>query len=329
MKILVITEQRQGKWNNASFETLVAAQQIAATASATITALVIGYSVAPLADELALKNLAEVLLVEHELLDSYTPDGYCLALKQVIDSSKPDLVLFPHTYQVRDFAPKLAASLGKGMVGDCIGFRGDSGKLIFVRQMFQGKTAADVTFTGAAPWFASFQSGAFRADQLAAHPTGKAPVNAVSVNLTAADIRTKPLELFKEAKSAVDFTQASLIVAIGRGIKAPENIAQAEALAKAMGAELAASRPICDEGWLPMERQIGSSGQTVAPKLYLALGISGAIQHVVGMKGARTIVAINKDANAPIFEIADYGVVADIFEIMPALTEALEKSKSS
>ncbi|HKM66708.1 MAG TPA: electron transfer flavoprotein subunit alpha/FixB family protein [Candidatus Acidoferrum sp.] len=328
MKILVITEQRQGKWNNASFETLVAAQQIAATASATITALVIGYSVAPLADELALKNLAEVLLVEHELLDSYTPDGYCLALKQVIDSSKPDLVLFPHTYQVRDFAPKLAASLGKGMVGDCIGFRGDSGKLIFVRQMFQGKTAADVTFTGAAPWFASFQSGAFRADQLAAHPTGKAPVNAVSVNLTAADIRTKPLELFKEAKSAVDFTQASLIVAIGRGIKAPENIAQAEALAKAMGAELAASRPICDEGWLPMERQIGSSGQTVAPKLYLALGISGAIQHVVGMKGARTIVAINKDANAPIFEIADYGIVADIFEIMPALTEELQKSKS-
>jgi electron transfer flavoprotein alpha subunit len=328
MKILVITEQRQGKWNNASFETLAAAQQIAATASATISAAVVGKGVASLADELAAKNVAEVLLVEHDLLDGYTPDGYSTALKQVVESAKPDLVLFPHTYQVRDFAPKLAAMLGKGMIGDCIGFRSEGGKLVFVRQMFQGKTAADVTFTSAAPWFVSFQSGAFRADQLATHPSGKAPVHSVSVALSAADIRTKPLELFKEAKSAVDLTQAPLIVSIGRGIKAPENIAQAEALAKAMGAEIAASRPICDEGWLPMERQIGSSGQTVAPKLYLALGISGAIQHVVGMKGARTIVAVNKDQNAPIFEIADYGVVADIFEIMPALTEELQKAKA-
>jgi electron transfer flavoprotein alpha subunit len=266
-------------------------------------------------------------LVEHDLLENYTPDGYCVALKQVIEAAKPDLVLFPHTYQVRDFAPKLAASLGKGMVGDCIGFRHENGKLVFVRQMFQGKTVADVTFTAAAPWFASFQSGAFRADLLAAHASGKAPVNAVNVDLKAEQIRTKPLELFKEAKSSVDLTQAPLIVAVGRGIKAPENIAQAEALAKAMGAEIAASRPICDEGWLPMERQIGSSGQTVAPRLYMALGISGAIQHVVGMKGARTIVAVNKDQNAPIFEIADYGVVGDIFELMPALTEELQKAK--
>jgi electron transfer flavoprotein alpha subunit len=325
----VITEQRQGKWNNASFETLAAAQQIAKDMSSTVSALVIGKGVAAFADELAAKNVAEVLKVEHDLLEAYTADGYCAALKQVIASAKPELVLFPHTYQVRDFAPKLAAMLGKGMIGDCIGYRSDGVKLVFVRQMFQGKTVADVVFVGAAPWFASFQSGAFRADLLAAHLSGKAPVNAVSVTVNAEQIRTKPLDLFKEAKSAVDLTQAPLIVAIGRGIKAPENIPQAEALAKALGGEIAASRPICDEGWLPMERQIGSSGQTVAPKLYLALGISGAIQHVVGMKGARTIVAINKDANAPIFEIADYGVVGDIFEIMPALTEALEKAKTS
>lgn len=327
MKILVITEQRQGKLNATSLETLVAAQQIAAENSGTVSAVVIGKGVAGIADEIAAKNVAEVQLVEHELLDAYTPDGYCAALKQVIDAAKPDLVLFPHTYQVRDFAPILAAKLEKGMVGDCVGFRNEGGKLVFVRQMFQGKTAADVTFTSAAPWFVSFQSGAFRADLLTAHLAGKAPVHTVKVELAADRIRTKPLELFKEAKSAVDLTQAPLIVAIGRGIKAPENIAQAEALAKAIGAELAASRPICDEGWLPMERQIGSSGQTVAPKLYLALGISGAIQHVVGMKGSRTIVAVNKDQNAPIFEIADYGVVADIFEIMPALTEELQKGK--
>jgi electron transfer flavoprotein alpha subunit len=328
MKILVITEQRQGKWNNTSFETLVAAQQIAADSGSVISALVIGKGVANFADDLAGKNIAEVLLVEHDLLEAYTPDGYSLALTQVIASSKPDLVLFPHTYQVRDFAPKLAAMMGKGMIADCVGFRKEGDKIVFVRQMFQGKTAADVTFQGPAPWFASFQSGAFRADLLSAHPSGKAPVNKISVELKPEQIRTKPLELFKEAKSSVDLTQAPVIVSIGRGIKAPENIPQAEALAKAIGGEMAASRPICDEGWLPMERQIGSSGQTVAPKLYLALGISGAIQHVVGMKGARTIVAINKDQNAPIFEIADYGIVGDIFEVMPALTAALEKAKT-
>ena len=328
MKILVITEQRQGKWNNTSFETLVAAQQIAADTGSSISAVVLGKGVANFAEDLSAKNIAEVLLIEHDLVESYTPDGYCLALQQVVQSAKPDLVLFPHTYQVRDFAPKLAAMLGKSMIADCVSFHKEADKIVFVRQMFQGKTVADVTFQGSAPWFASFQSGAFRADLLTAHPPGKAPINKISVELKPEQIRTTPLDLFKEAKSAVDLTQAPIIVSIGRGIKAPENIPQAEALAKAIGGEIAASRPICDEGWLPMERQIGSSGQTVAPKLYLALGISGAIQHVVGMKGARTIVAINKDQNAPIFEIADYGIVGDIFEIMPALTAALEKAKS-
>src|ERR1700682_287221 len=137
MKILVITEQRQGKWNNASFETLVAAQQIAADTGGTVSGLVLGRGVANFADELAGKNVAEVLLVEHDLLETYTPDGYCVALSQVISSTKPDLVLFPHTYQVRDFAPKLAAMLGKGMIGDCVGYCNEGGKLIFVRQMFQ------------------------------------------------------------------------------------------------------------------------------------------------------------------------------------------------
>src|SRR6266404_5050188 len=267
MKILVITEQRQGKWNNTTFETLAAAQQIASALSGTVSGVVVGKSVDALANELAGKNIAEVLQIEHELLESYTPDGFCVALKQALESAKPQLVLFPHSYQVRDFAPKLAAMLGKGMIGDCVGYRNESGKLVFVRQMFQGKTAADVTFLGEGPWFASFQSGAFRADQVAAAEGGARPIQKIAVELIPEQIRTKPLELFKEAKSAVDLTQAPLIVAVGRGIKAPENIPQAEAVAKAMGAEIAASRPICDEGWLPMERQIGSSGQTVAPKL--------------------------------------------------------------
>jgi len=325
MKILVITEQREGKWNKVSFETLAAAQQITQLTSGSVSGVVIGKGVAALADDLAAYQLAEVLLVEHDLLDKYTPDGFTIALEQIIAAEKPDLVLLPHTYQVRDFAPALAASLNKGMIGDCIAYRQENGKLVFVRQMFQGRTVADVVFLGDAPWIATFQAGAFRADLAAKHPSGKAPVRAVSVDLKPEQIRTKPLELFREAKQAVDLTQAPILVSVGRGIKAPENIPLAEKLAKAIGGEICASRPICDEGWLPMERQIGSSGQTVAPKLYLALGISGAIQHVVGMKGSRTIAAINKDANAPIFEVADYGVVGDLFEIVPALIEELEK----
>jgi electron transfer flavoprotein alpha subunit len=327
MKILLITEQREGKFNKVSFETLAAAQQIVQHTKGSLTALVSGKGIAPLADEFADSQLDEVLLVEHDLLEKYTPDGFSLALRQIIENTKPDLVLLPHTYQVRDFAPKLAASMGKGMIGDCIGYRYENGKLIFVRQMFQGRTAADVVFAGDPPWIATFQASAFRADLVTKHASGKAPVKPVTVDLRPEQIRTKPLELFREAKQAVDLTQAPILVSIGRGIKAPENIPMAEKLAKLLGGEICASRPICDEGWLPMERQIGSSGQTVAPKLYLALGISGAIQHVVGMKGARTIVAVNKDQNAPIFEIADYGVVADIFELMPALTEELQKAK--
>ncbi len=337
MKILLITEQRGGKWNNVSFETLAAAQQIAQQTKGSISGVVIGKDVAALADELAGCQLNDVILIAHDLLAEYTPDGYCVALRQVIENAKPDLVLLPHTYQVRDFAPKLAASLGegspgeggKGMIGDCVAYRYENGKLVFVRQMFQGRTAADVVFTGEPPWIASFQAGAFRGDTAAKRSGAKAEVKTASIELKPEQIRTKPLELFREAKQAVDLTQAPILVSVGRGIKAPENIPMAEKLAKLLGGEVSASRPICDEGWLPMDRQIGSSGQTVVPKLYLALGISGAIQHVVGMKGSRTIVAINKDQNAPIFEIADYGIVGDLFEIVPALIEELEKAPAS
>jgi electron transfer flavoprotein alpha subunit len=325
MKILLITEQRDNKWNKVSFETLAAAQLIAGQSSGSISAAVIGRNISALADELAAYQVHEVLLIEHDLLEKYTPDAFTIALRQAIESVKPDLILFPHTYQVRDYAPKLAASMGKGMIGDCIAYRYENDKLIFIRPMFQGRTASDVVFTGDAPWIASFQAGAFRADLAAKHASGKASVISVPVELKPEQIRTKPLELFREARQAVDLTQAPILVSVGRGIKAPENIALAEKLAKLMGGEVSASRPICDEGWLPMDRQIGSSGQTVTPKLYLALGISGAIQHVVGIKAARTIAAINKDANAPIFEVADYGVVGDLFEIVPALIEELEK----
>src|ERR1019366_15024 len=243
MNILLITEQREGQWNKTSFETLAAAQQIAAETQSRLSAVVLGKGVAALAGELAATKLEEVLLAEHELLSAYTPDGYTIALQQAIAQAKPDLVLLPHTYQVRDFAPKLAASLGKGMIGDCVGYRHENDKLIFVRQMFQGKMVADVVFEGAGPWFATFQASAFRAD-LVAQGASKAPVTPVSVELKAEQIRTKPLELFREAKQAVDLTQAPILVSVGRGIKAPENIPIAEKLAKLLGGELAASTPI-------------------------------------------------------------------------------------
>jgi len=237
------------------------------------------------------------------------------------------LVLMPHTYQVRDFVPKLATAMGRSVISDCIGYKKEGDRLLFTRQMFQGKLAADVSFTGPPPWFVTFQNGAFRGDKVEAGASA-APVEAVQIEIGDGVIREKPQPVFKEAKQAVDLTQAEIIVSIGRGIKEQQNIQLAQRLAEALGGEIAASRPICDAGWLPMDRQIGSSGQTVAPKLYLALGISGAIQHIVGMKGSRTIVAVNKDSEAPILEIADYGVVGNLFDIVPPLIEEVKKAKA-
>jgi electron transfer flavoprotein alpha subunit len=322
--VLVITEQRGGAWSRMSWETLVAGQQLAAQTGSTVSAAVAGQGIGALATELATKKLDKVYAVEHALLGAYTADGYTAALEQLIRKAAPDIVLFPHTYQVRDFAPKLATRFGQVLISDTIGFRVEGGAPVFARQLFQGKLNADVKAGGATPHFASIQAGAFRADQLEA---GSAAVETFAPTLSADQIRAKPLDPFRESSRAVDLTAAEIIVSVGRGIKEKDNIPIVEELAKALGAELAASRPICDSGWLPMERQVGSSGQTVSPKVYMAVGISGAIQHLVGMKGAKTIVAINKDANAPIFEVADYGIVGDLFEVVPALVEEVKKAK--
>jgi len=330
--ILVIAEQRNGKLNRASWETIAAAQALAAlsadaspeTGGMPIKLAVFGQTVRDLANELAAARAAEVLFAEHPALATYTPDAFATAIQGVTEQEAPTFVLLPHTYQTRDLAPLVAARMRKSLITDVTGISGAGADAIFTRPMFQGKLAAQVKPVGEPPFLVTFQIGAFRAD--AVQKAGSARITPVHVHIDEAAIRQKPEAPFQEAKQAVDLGQAERIVAVGRGIKSQENIALAEKLAKAMGAELAASRPICDNGWLPMERQIGSSGQTVAPKLYLALGISGAIQHLVGMKGARTIVAINKDADAPIFEVADYGIVGDLFEIVPAMIAELEKS---
>ena len=317
MTILVIAEERAGVLNRASWESIAAAQQLGGP----VTVIVPGTGVAALAATLAAADVAEVVALEHEALGVYTPDGFVQALAPVITAAAPDLVVAAHTYQARDFVPALAARLDRALVTDAIGARVDNGRVVFTRQMFQGKVNADVVLEGPPPHVATFQIGAFRSD--AVRKGGSAAVRTAVAAVDPASIRQRPETPFREAKQAVDLTQADRIVSVGRGIKGAEHIPLAQQLATALGAELAASRPICDAGWVPMERQIGSSGQTVTPKLYLALGISGAIQHVVGMKGARTIVAVNKDADAPIFEVADYGIVGDLFEVVPAIIAAL------
>jgi electron transfer flavoprotein alpha subunit len=326
--ILVVVEQREGKLNRVSWETITAGQAIAAQTGWTLEAAVAGSGVGEIAGEVAAKKVSKVYDVENAKLEPYTPDAFAEALKKFLAARKPKLVLMPHTYQVRDFVPKLATAMGCTVISDCIGFKPEGGKLLFTRQMFQGKLAADVSFAGDGPWFVTFQNGAFRGDKVESGSSA-APVEMVKVEIAEGVIRNKPEPVFKEAKQAVDLTQAEIIIAIGRGIKEEKNIALAKQLAEALGGEIAASRPICDSGWLPMDRQIGSSGQTVAPKLYLALGISGAIQHIVGMKGARTIVAVNKDSEAPIFEIADYAVVGNLFDIVPPLVEEIKKVKAA
>jgi electron transfer flavoprotein alpha subunit len=318
--ILVVAEQREGRLNRASWEAIAAAQQ----AGGPVKVAIAGAGIDACAAEIAAADVAEVIVVDSPALADYTADGYVAALAALIGQEQPSHVFLAHTYQTRDFAPALAARLESPLVTDVTAIRREGDRQIYVRPVFQGKLNADIEATGPAPHIVTCQIGAFRADA-AKRGSAAAPVRRADIALDASVIRQRPEAPFKEAKQAVDLSQAERIVAVGRGIKGQEHLDVARQLAQAMGAELAASRPICDAGWLPMDRQIGSSGQTVAPKLYVALGISGAIQHLVGMKGSRTIVAINKDPEAPIFEVADFGIVGDLFEIVPAIVAELKK----
>jgi electron transfer flavoprotein alpha subunit len=321
--VLIYAEQRAGDLTNGTWEAIAAGQRLASELGTEARAILVGDGVGANAARVAEKDLAEVVTLEHAKLGTYTPDGFTSALAGAIGALDPEWVVFSHTYQVRDFAPRVAARLDRALVGDVIKLRVDAGRVTLVRQIFQGKINADVECRTDAPRLASFQAGAFRADAARAGAS-PVPVRSIDVALDGVEVRWTPEDRFKEVKGAVDLTAAPRIVAIGRGIKSEENLGLARELAEALDAELAASRPICDNGWLPMDRQIGSSGQTVQPQLYVAVGISGAIQHVVGMKNANTIVAINKDKEAPIFDLADYGVVGDLFEVVPALVKKLK-----
>ena len=321
--ILVFIEHRSGVLNKTSLEAIAAAQGLASELRQTVSAVILGSDVSALAQEIAGYDLVKVITATNAALADYTPDGYTAAMEIVVRALDPQLVVMPHTYLVRDYAPKLAARFGKSLISDCIRSQVSGDAITFTRRIFLGKLDADVVSDGAAPVFATFQSGAFRPDQ--ARKGSGAVIEEKPVD--AGEIRMTPEAPFQEVKQAVDLSKADIIVAVGRGIKSKDNLALAEKLAEVLGGDLAASRPICDAEWLPIDRQIGSSGQTVAPKLYVALGISGAIQHLVGMKNSGTIVAINKDPEAPIFDIADYGIVGDLFEAVPVLTEEIKKIK--
>jgi electron transfer flavoprotein alpha subunit len=319
--VYVVLEDRGGRVSRISWEAVSAANTLAAQSGTKATAVVIGAQTDALAKEASTKGVSKVVRVEHPLLAQYTSDGFTAALEQFIRAESPDYLLFPHSYQVRDYVPALAARLGRVLTGDVTAI-GDGP--VFTRQLMQGRLSGNYKSAGNGPCFLSVQSGAFRAD---ANESAAVESSTFTPTIDAAQIRTKPGEPFRGTAQTVDLGSAQLIVAVGRGIKEADNLPLVQDLAYALGAEVAASRPICDNGWLPIERQVGSSGQTVAPKLYLAIGISGAIQHLVGMKGSQCIVAINKDAEAPIFEVADYGIVGDLFEVVPALTEAIKTAK--
>ncbi len=319
--IFVVLQERDGRVSRASWEAIAAGQLLGSQLNQPVTAVVLGAATEALAAEAAAKAIAKVVRVEHPLLAQYTADGFIAALAQLVQNQSPAAVVLPHTYQVRDYAPALAARLGQVLISDVVAI-GDGP--VFTRQLLQGRLTGSYHHAGSGPCFISVQAGAFRADAVQA---GAAEVTTFTPTLEAAQIRTKPGEPFRGAAQTVDLGSAQLIVAVGRGIKDADNLPLVQDLATALGAELAASRPICDNGWLPMDRQVGSSGQTVSPKLYLAVGISGAIQHLVGMKGSQCIVAINKDPDAPIFEVADYGIAGDLFEVVPALTEAVKAAK--
>lgn len=320
--ILVFIEHKNCVLNKTSLEAITAAQAIGKDLGLKVSAVIACDKDCSLAQEIGQYDLEKVIVAKSDKLGTYTPDGYADAWEQVVKAENPQYVVMSHTYQVRDFAPKVAARLGREVVGDCIRYKADGGKLVLTRRIFLGKLDADVTVGGDAPYFVTFQSGAFRGDSAA-----KGTAQIETVDVVVKDLRMTPEEPFQEAKASVDLTKSEIIVAVGRGIKSQENIAIAQQLADALGADLAASRPICDSEWLPIDRQIGSSGQTVAPKVYIALGISGAIQHIVGMKNANTIVAINKDSEAPIFDIADYGIVGDLFEALPVMIDEIKKAK--
>jgi len=318
-KILVLAEHRAGKLKSISWEVIGFGQKLAEQLQQELKVVLIGKAIECLADEVSRKCGQKVLTIISDRCEAYTPEAHCQILSQVAQQESPFLFLMGHTYQAVDFAPKLATMLGRGFIPNCVDYQIEAGRLQFVRQVFNGKINLQVGLKGEPPYFVSLQQGAFNAYEVQSRQSPRV-VN-LTVPLPEEMLKRKVLEIVQAAQGKVDLSQAEIIVAGGRGLASKEKFQIILDLAHTLGAAVGASRPVTDGGWLPKEHQIGSSGQTVTPKLYIACGISGAIQHLVGMMNSSCIVAINKDPNAPIFGVADYGIVGDVFKVVPVLIE--------
>ena len=317
MNILVFIQNENDKISRSSIEVICGMQKISSKSNGTISTVSLENSIN---DEICNYNITSNYFVEG--LSNFHPLKYTAILEQIINDKNPDIIAFAHTYQARDWVPRLSARLNIPFISDCINIDISGDTIVGTKQMYQGKINADISSKG--PVIISLQSGAFRADEA---EKGNGQTENIPINIEE-DSRINPLDKFKDSKGDVDLANADIIVSVGRGISKEENMHLVEELSKSLSAELGSSRPVVDYGWLSHERQVGSSGQVVSPKLYIAIGISGAIQHQVGMKGSDNIIAINKDPNAPIFEIADYGIVGDLFEIVPKLTELIKNQQS-
>jgi len=318
-KILVVAEHRDKKLKSLTWEAIGFGQKLAEQLNLELKIVLLGKAIEGLAEELAQRSGQEVLTVVSDQCASYTPEAYCEVLSHLSRLEAPFLFLLGHSYQTIDFAPRLATMLGRGFVPNCIDYRIDRSRPVFVRQVFNGKLNLEVGLKGDPPYFVSLQQGAFNAYEV--QPRQSPKIVNLLVPLPDGVVRRKVLEIIQAAQGKVDLSQAEIIVAGGRGLASKEKFQIILDLAQALGAAVGASRPVTDGGWLPKEHQIGSSGQAVTPKLYIACGISGAIQHLVGMVNSGCIVAINKDPNAPIFGVADYGIVGDVFKVVPVLTQ--------
>jgi len=325
-KIYVLIDHANNRPRNSSLEALAMGQKMASETGMEIHGLILGADLGSVTEQLSRYELASIIVVENPSLREYNPDMYVHALAEILASDRPNLFLLAHTYQAIDLAPRLAARLRTALITDCIGYKTGDGSITFVRQMFRSKLNADVTVKSNHPWLVSLQAGAASADTLR---PGNAPTVARPIDLSAVASRRQTIETIEATKGKVDLTRAEIIVGVGRGIKKQDNLPILQELADALGAEIGASRPVVDNEWLGRERQIGSSGQTVTPKLYVACGISGAIQHIVGMKNSGCIVAINSDPNAPIFNVANYGIVGDVLEVVPALTKKIKQERAT
>ncbi|HEV8578762.1 MAG TPA: electron transfer flavoprotein subunit alpha/FixB family protein [Thermoanaerobaculia bacterium] len=323
-RIWVVLQHREGQVPRISWEAAAAAQKLAAAMGGKAEAVLLGAGVGLAAADVAKLDLAAVHVVDHDALRAYTPGATIGALAPAIRAAAPAFVLFPHTYQTVDFMARLAQTVGAGLLPEITGFEPGDGGPLWTRPVMGGKLQSKVRIKGEGTVLVSVQSGAFPADAVA---RGEAEVKPLDVDLSGIQPDREILGYEEVGGDTVDLTKAEVIVAVGRGIGGADKMGPAEELARVLGAEIGASRPVIDNGWLPRDRQIGSSGQTVAPKLYIAAGISGAIQHLVGMKGSSVVVAINKDPGAPIFSVADYGIVGDLHEVLPALTEAVRAAK--